>query len=131
MYQKVLFAIIGATCVAGCAKSAEKVTASYVSPLNYQSYNCTQLAQEAERISTRAVTLTGVQNNKATSDAVATTVAVVVFWPAAFLVGGDDAQTAELARLKGEMETMEQVSIQKKCPIAFQREAAPSGAGGS
>ena len=38
----------------------------------------------AERISARAIALTGAQNNRATSDAVATTVAVVVFWPAAF-----------------------------------------------
>lgn len=92
--------------------------------MQFQSYSCQQLAQEAERISARAIALTGAQNNRATSDAVATTVAVVIFWPAAFLVGGDDAQTAELARLKGEMDASEQVSIQKKCGIAFQREEA-------
>nr|WP_169122195.1 hypothetical protein [Xanthobacter sp. SG618] len=107
---------------AACAKSADKVSAAYVSPMQFQSYSCQQLAQEAERISARAIALTGAQNNRATSDAVATTVAVVIFWPAAFLVGGDDAQTAELARLKGEMDAIEQVSIQKKCGISFQRE---------
>lgn len=110
--------------VAACAKSADKVTASYVSPLPYQSYTCPQLAQEAERVSARAMALTGTQNQKATGDAVATTVAIVVFWPAAFFVGGDDAQTAELSRLKGEMETIEQVSIQKKCGIKFERAPA-------
>jgi hypothetical protein len=41
----------------------------------------------------------------------------VVFWPAAFLVGGDDHTTAELARLKGEFETIEKVSIEKNCGL--------------
>ena len=116
--------LMAALATAACAKSADKVSAAYVSPMQFQSYSCQQLAQEAERISARAIALTGAQNNRATSDAVATTVAVVIFWPAAFLVGGDDAQTAELARLKGEMDAIEQVSIQKKCGIAFQREEA-------
>nr|WP_029556797.1 hypothetical protein [Xanthobacter aminoxidans] len=115
---------MAALATAACAKSADKVSAAYVSPMQFQSYSCQQLAQEAERISARAIALTGAQNNRATSDAVATTVAVVIFWPAAFLVGGDDAQTAELARLKGEMDAIEQVSIQKKCGISFQREDA-------
>lgn len=106
----------------GCAKSAEQVSAAYVSPIPYQSYTCQQLGQEAERIAARAVALTGAQNQRAVSDAVATTVAVVIFWPAAFMVGGDNAQTAELARLKGEMDAIESVSIQKKCGISFQRE---------
>lgn len=114
--------LMAALASAACAKSADKVSAAYVSPMQFQSYSCQQLAQEAERISARAIALTGAQNNRATSDAVATTVAVVIFWPAAFLVGGDDAQTAELARLKGEMDAIEQVSIQKKCGISFQRE---------
>lgn len=89
--------------------------------MQYQSYSCQQLAEEAERVSARAVRLTGAQDQKATGDAVATTVAVVIFWPAAFFVGGDNEQTAELARLKGEMETIEQVSIQKKCKIEFRQ----------
>lgn len=121
----IVFASIATSLLLGaCAKSADKVTASYVSPLSYQSYTCAQLAQEAERVSARAMTLTGTQNQKATGDAVATTVAIVIFWPAAFFVGGDDAQTAELSRLKGEMDTIEQVSIQKKCGIKFERAPA-------
>lgn len=117
---------LAALALAGCAKSADQVSAAYVSPLQYQSYTCQQLAQEAERISARAVALTGTQNRQAASDAVVTAVAVVIFWPAAFMVGGDNAQTAELARLKGEMEAIEQISIHKKCGIVFRTEEAKS-----
>jgi hypothetical protein len=49
-----------------------------------------------------------------------------VFWPAAFLVGGDDAQTAELARLKGEFEAIQRVSVQKGCSIRFQSRPPPA-----
>lgn len=115
-----------ALALAGCAKSADQVSAAYVSPMQFQGYTCQQLAQEAERISARAVALTGAQNRQAASDAMVTAVAVVIFWPAAFMVGGDNAQTAELARLKGEMEAIEQVSIHKKCGIVFRAEEAKS-----
>jgi hypothetical protein len=44
-----------------------------------------------------------------------------VFWPALFLIGGDKQGAAELARLKGEMDAIEQASIRKRCGIQFQR----------
>lgn len=120
--------VLGAAiALCGCAKSADKITAAYVSPLTYQQYDCTQIGMEAERISARVQELTGTQNKKATNDAVVTTVGVVIFWPALFFIGGDDATTAELSRLKGEMEAIERVSIEKKCGIVFERapEAPP------
>jgi hypothetical protein len=40
----------------------------------------------------------GNQDQKRTNDAIATTVAVVIFWPAAFLVGGDGPAAAELGK---------------------------------
>jgi len=103
-----------------CAKKSENVAAAYVSPLAYDRFNCRQLAEEAGRVSQRAAELSGVQDRKRTGDIVATTAAIIVFWPAAFLVGGDDAQTAELARLKGEFEAIQRVSVQKGCSIRFE-----------
>jgi len=108
--------------LAGCASSASNIEAAYVSPMNYESYSCAQLEQEAERVSQRALEVTGRQNERATRDAVATGVGIVLFWPALFFVRGDGAQAAEVARLKGKMETLEKVSIQKSCAISFQRE---------
>jgi hypothetical protein len=52
-----------------------------------------------------------------------TGVAIVVFWPAAFFIGGDKQNAAELALLKGEMDAIEQTSIRKNCGIQFQRAA--------
>jgi hypothetical protein len=98
--------------------------AAYVSPVPYQSYTCQQLGMEAQAISGKAAELSGVQDQKRTSDAIATGVAIVVFWPAAFLVGGDGQVAAQLAQLKGQLSAVEQASIQKKCGIQF-RQAPP------
>jgi hypothetical protein len=106
---------------AGCASRSEDVAASYVSPTTYSSYSCRELSAEAQRVSAAAAAASGAQDSQRTKDAVATTAALVIFWPAAFFVSGNNAQTAELARLKGQMQAVEAASIQKKCGISFQR----------
>ncbi|WP_035459976.1 hypothetical protein [Microvirga flocculans] len=106
---------------AGCASRSEDVSASYVSPAMYQSYSCKDLSLEAQRVSHAAAVASGAQDSQRTKDVVATTAAVVIFWPAAFFVGGDNAKTAELANLKGQMQAIEAASIQKKCGITFNR----------
>lgn len=119
--QKFLVIVFAGAIVGGCAKSASDVTGSYISPIQYQNYSCNQLREEAQRISARVAQTSGVQDQKRSNDQIATAAAIVIFWPAAFLVGGDDQNTAELARLKGEFEAIEQASIQKNCGIQFQQ----------
>jgi len=116
-----------AMALAGCASKSAEITPSYVSPVLYQNYTCTQLGQEAQGVSARAAQVSGAQDQKRSNDQVATGVAIVVFWPAAFLVGGDGPMAAELAQLKGQMVAIEQASIQKKCGIKFQREGDATG----
>jgi hypothetical protein len=106
--------------LAGCASSSAEITPSYVSPVMYQQYTCPMLAQEAMAVSARAASLSGVQDQKRTNDGLATAAAIVVFWPAAFFVGGDKQTAAELAQMKGQMVAIEQASILKKCNIQFQ-----------
>jgi hypothetical protein len=117
---------IVALCAAlgGCASSAADISPAYVSPVAYQGYTCQQLAMEAQAISTRAATLSGAQDKQRTNDGLATAAAVVIFWPAAFFVGGDK-QTAELAQMKGQMVAVEQASNAKKCGIQFQGPRPP------
>ena len=100
-----------------CAKSSDSVTGSYVSPLQYGSYDCDQLAAEAGRLSARVAEVSGNQDDAAARDAVATTVGVVLFWPALFFLAAGDNE-AELARLKGEFDAVERAAIEKKCSLA-------------
>jgi hypothetical protein len=112
--------------LAGCASASADITPTYVSPVIYQSYNCQQLALEAQGVSARAAALSGAQDSQRTKDQVATAAAVVIFWPAAFLVGGDKQTAAELGQMKGQMVAIEQASIAKKCNIQFQGKPEPS-----
>jgi hypothetical protein len=85
------------------------------------------LSEEAARVSSRAALASGQQDQNATNDAIATGVALVLFWPAAFLVHGNAANAQEVAQLKGDMDAIEQANIQKKCGIQFNRAAPAAG----
>jgi hypothetical protein len=119
---------IQATCIlsvavalAGCATKSANIAPSYVSPITYQNYTCAQLSQEAQSVSSRAAIASGQQDKARSGDAVKTTVGLVLFWPTLFFLDGDGPQAAEVARLKGQMEAIEQASIQKNCQITFQK----------
>jgi len=90
--MKLIYAVALSATVAGCASSSSDVAPAYISPVAYQGYTCPQLAQEAQAVSARAASLSGAQDSKRTNDVIATTAAVVIFWPAAFFVGGDRRQ---------------------------------------
>ncbi|QDM27876.1 hypothetical protein FNL56_18380 [Tardiphaga sp. vice304] len=123
--MRILWVPAIAAVLAGCASASSDITAAYVSPVMYQQYTCPQLAMEAQGISQRAASLSGAQDQKRTNDTLATAAAVVIFWPAAFFVGGDKQTAAELAQMKGQMVAIEQASVMKKCGIQFQGQRPP------
>jgi len=113
-----------ATTTTGCATSAKNVGTAYVSPIQYQAYTCPQIGLEVQRLAFRVSEMTGKVDDKATRDAVAMGVGLVLFWPALFfLSGGNAAEQAELARLKGEYEALQQAAIARNCQFAAAPEA--------
>ncbi len=119
-----IFALLAAFAIAGCASKSSDIAAVYASPLAYENLSCRQLVEEAQRVSHRAAVSAGAQDTQASRDALATGVGAIIFWPALLAIGGDKGNAAELARLKGEMEAIEQTSTRKNCGLQFQR-AAP------
>lgn len=107
-----------------CAKSSGEIRGSYVSPIQYQGWDCQQIGAEMQRVSQRANEAAGVQDNKVDNDALVTAAAIVVFWPAAFFVGGDGQSAAELASLRGQFEALERAGIEKKCGLEVKRKKA-------
>jgi hypothetical protein len=118
----VFVAVACGLAVAGCAKDANQVGANSASI--YQSYTCPQLAEEASFVSSRAAQATGAQ--EFTGDKIAMNVGLVVFFPLLMFTKGNYEDTAELARLRGSMEAIEQASIQKNCGITFQYVPPPA-----
>ena len=111
---KEVTAVIAALALVGCASKSADVAPAYVSPLQ-----C-----EAQRVA--AATAAEQQDSQATKDAVATTVGVLIVWPALFLIQGDKQNAAQLAQLKGEMDAIEHAFIQKNCGIQFRPAPAAS-----
>ena len=101
----------------GCSTASKNISAAYVSPLTYQSYDCDQLTAEATRVTARANQLAGRLDEAAANDKALVGVSMLLFWPAAFALGGTKEQEAEFARLKGERDAIEQAMIQKKCAM--------------
>lgn len=120
MMRRTVLAVSAIATLAGCASKPSDIAPSYVSSYTYEGMPCNRLAREAEAVSSRAAVATGAQEKKRSQDGAATAVAVVLFWPAAFMIKGDGAQAAEVARLKGEMQAIQDVSRRKGCKIQFQ-----------
>lgn len=110
----------------GCATSSGDIAAVYVSPLQYQSYDCPQLAAEAQRIQSRVAQVGGRLDQAATNDKMITGAGVILFWPALFFLGGTKQQEADYARLKGEYDGVQQAAIQKKCALVIEERTKPA-----
>lgn len=115
--------ITAAAILAGCASASKDIVSASVSPLQYQAYSCEQLISENTRIQNKAVELGARLDQSAQNDKAITGVALILFWPAAFALGGNKAQEAEYARLKGESDAIQQNLVMRNCGL---RAGSPS-----
>jgi len=120
--KKVIYPTIATlVLMSGCAKKAEDIQAAYISPLQYQNYSCQQLQMEMERVRAKVAEVAEAQDKQHTKDVVATTVGLVVFWPALFMLAGSD-KAQELSHLKGEYDALQRAAIAKDCEFAQTKE---------
>ncbi len=111
----------------GCATSSTNIATSYISPLQYQAYDCDQLAGEIQRVQTRASQLGGTLDKAATNDKWLMAGGLILFWPGLFALGGTNNQEVVYARLKGEHDAIAQSAVIKKCPgVVVQSAPSPA-----
>ena len=118
MNKQLALAVAIVVAVSGCATASKDIAATYVSPLQYQNYDCSQIAAEMGRISGRLTQVGGRLDQAASNDAGISAVGAVLFWPSLFFLGGTKQQEAEYGRLKGEYDAIHQAAIEKKCAVA-------------
>jgi hypothetical protein len=119
MLKKTVIALGAVSMLVACATPPKDIAPAYVSTTLYENLTCQQLRHEAEGVSARAASAFGKQDANRGQDAAMTTVGLVLFWPALFFMKGDGADAAEVARMKGEMQAIEQVNRMKNCGIVF------------
>ena len=101
--------------LSACATSPHKISEVYVSPLQYHSYDCSQLAAEEQRVQVRLSQLTGRLEQSSKNDKMIAASSVFLYGIPLLFVGGTKEQEAEFARLKGELTALQQAAIQTKC----------------
>jgi outer membrane murein-binding lipoprotein Lpp len=115
--KKIIAATLSISIVlTGCATASKDIVATYASPMQFQSYDCDQLASETQRIQARVTQLGGRLDTAASNDKAIAGVGMILFWPALFALGGTKQQEADYARLKGEYDAVQQSAILRKCP---------------
>ena len=118
MKKPIAIALSIALVASGCATGSRDIASSYTSPIQYQSYDCNQMASEAQRLQTRVSQLGGRLDEAAMNDKALVGVGLILFWPALFALGGTKQQEAEYARMKGEHDALQQSAIAKKAPVS-------------
>lgn len=117
MKRPIAAAVACAYLLSGCATSSSNISAQYVSPMQYQGYDCQQIRMEMQRVVGRVNQISGRLDEAANNDKMLVGVGLVLFWPALFALGGTKGQEQELSRLKGEYDALSQASIEKKCGL--------------
>lgn len=98
------------TIIAGCSSASKDISARYVSPIQYSSYDCSQLQEESYRLTRLVSELGGQIDEKASKDKFLVATPYTIWF-----VGGNKDKEAEYSRLKGEYDAVQQALIQKKC----------------
>ncbi len=96
--MKILVSVLSASVamagLGGCATAPKDVPTAYVSPLQFQSYDCTKIAMENQRLNVRVGQLGGRLDEAANNDKAIAGVGAILFWPALFALGGIKAREA-------------------------------------
>ena len=103
--------------LSACATSAEDVRPTYVSTTQFETWECEQLSGEYRRVRSAVSYLSEEQDDQASGDAALTATAIILFWPAAFFIEGDDQTTYELAEMKGRRDALLDTMITQDCEV--------------
>jgi len=74
--------------ITGCSTAAKDISAKYVSPAQYASYDCQQIEQELIRVSGKVQEMTGQLDDNRETDNVTTTAGIILFCPALLIIRG-------------------------------------------
>jgi hypothetical protein len=107
------------SCTPGMAQTSPKFVPSSV----YHAFTCDQLVQEGRAVSKKGFAASGLRAGQGGSDATATASAIVIVWPEKAR-GVDKQQSDNLALADGQMNAIEQASVESQCSIRFQRQPA-------
>lgn len=125
--KTVLAGLAIASMTAGCATRSQDIQPASVSMVPYRAMNCTQVSEEVARVSGRIGYVAQQQDAAAASDAAGMAIGLAVLPGMLLFTQGDGPNAAELSRLRGELEALRTVNIEKQCGVAVPIGRRPTG----
>ena len=101
--------------VVGCAPAPQNIKPVAQNTSLYEDLSCKSIVAQRNDVVGRVNKLSGDQAALANKDAVATGVALVLFWPAVFLIGSPQETANQLASEKGVYDALTTVGRAKGC----------------
>lgn len=115
MIKKTIMALTALT-VTACASNPDKLGTQQVSSYKYINFNCTQLSMQLDNKNARLSSLYAQLKKERDADEIQVGVGLLLFWPTLlFVEGGDGPEAVEYSRLKGEVQAIQEVMINKSC----------------
>lgn len=99
------------------AKTSSEVAPELVSPSMYRAMSCSELRSEAQSVKDATPALAAAVDKEYNNDKALEAVAWILFWPAALAMDGNDAEAAQLARAKGQLEAITAQMRNKGCRL--------------
>lgn len=112
-----LCCLVGAVSACSKAKTSSEVAPQLISPASYSGMSCNQLRAEAELIKNSTPALSAAVDAAYKQDKAIEAVTWILFWPAAIAMDGNDAEAAELAKAKGQLEAVTKQMQTKGCKV--------------
>ena len=101
--------------ITSCASKPSELTATFVSPSMYHTYDCDQITKEMQRWQGQVTELTGKQSKIYKNDQTMGLVGTFLLWPLYFFIKGDGEVASQLKTAKGTLAALQQASVEKKC----------------
>ena len=102
--------------VSGCASRAVDVPPLPTSPEAFAGWPCPRIDEELDTVQQRAADLAYSVDERAGNNILALGIGAVVFWPALLAMRTDGPEAAELTRLKGRFEALNEAARRVSCP---------------
>jgi hypothetical protein len=119
MANKTVAAILvaGVMFLTSCAPAPKHILPTYVSPLQYEQYDCSQIGSEMESVTRRLNEVYIAVKKSSARDGYFMLGAVLISGPLALVpaVIDDSESTGQFAQMQGELEALEQAAILKEC----------------
>lgn len=113
--KKLVTVISAFAFLSACATQPEQIAATPIPASLYMNSSCAQLRQDEAQIVAAVNALTADQKQKATGDAVAMGIGLVLFWPALFVLAAGSDKQGELANAKGQYDAIQKAKAAKGC----------------